>query len=242
TWVTLNWIDIYQAVLQGGKPVYIPTSSSPHPVGGLTEMIDWAKGVVGGAVISGTVEESSADTSEPWCSVAHPSGNCTPIPGVVKALTPEMLNTFKAVQTQANRVAQIKGYTKIGVDGRIGPATVALVNKCLGSSYSSPDNLAASSPANIAYVLQTTATALGAPSSVSSPTPRSPSSAAPGGGVFNPTAPPSFLNEAVSMAMSPIGLLAIGFGIWQYTAGTKTKGRKAKGKGKRSKKSTADWF
>ena len=44
------------------------------------------------------------------------------------------LAAFKELQSQANRVAQMKGYKKIAVDGDLGPGTAALVNQILGMS------------------------------------------------------------------------------------------------------------
>lgn len=237
SWVTCNWIDIYRRVLQGVKTMYTNESRAGGeyvPTGGwLTDIFSlhppqetWVIGDTIAKLTGGGLTAESANTSEPWCSVSHPVGNCTPIKGVVKAATPAMLAIFNSIQQTANRIAQVKGYAKIGVDGRLGSKTAALVNKCLDSSYT-PDSMAATA-SFVLTQLNTLAYTLNAPLSVSSPAPSSPPSRpAPGGGVLNPTKPPSFLDEAVSMALSPIGLLAIGFGIWQYTQKPKGKSRKS---------------
>ena len=66
------------------------------------------------------------DPDEPWCSPEHPSGSCSPSAGMAKPMTTAALNAFKALQDQLNRVASIKSWSKVPVDGRIGSGTVAL--------------------------------------------------------------------------------------------------------------------
>lgn len=66
---------------------------------------------------------------EDWCSTSNRQGSCSPISGVCKPMNTAALNNFKALQDQLNRVAEVKDLSKIGVDGRIGPGTLALWNK-----------------------------------------------------------------------------------------------------------------
>lgn len=71
--------------------------------------------------------------TEDYCSTSNRQGSCSPISGVCKPMNTVALNNFKALQDQLNRVAEMKGWMKIGVDGRIGPGTLALWNKTVAS-------------------------------------------------------------------------------------------------------------
>lgn len=48
---------------------------------------------------------------------------------ICKAANLTALNYVKELQRQLNRVAQVKGFAKVGVDGEVGPATLALFQK-----------------------------------------------------------------------------------------------------------------
>jgi hypothetical protein len=117
--------------------------------------------------------------------------NSTKIPGTCKPSDFATLAKFKAFQEQLNRVAQVKGYPKIAVDGDIGPGTVALALKVTGS------NTAASSCATIAGNITALTTAvmavantLSAPAKVSGPA---------------PVTPPSIVNAAGQIQVAPPG-------------------------------------
>ncbi len=89
--------------------------------------------------------------------------------GVCRATDSATLDQFKNLQRQLNRVADVKGYTKIGPDGVIGNLTLTLLNQVLNQG------LGCSDVANQIDALTTAATtmadSLGASSSVSSPAP-----------------------------------------------------------------------
>lgn len=54
------------------------------------------------------------------------------VSGVCKPMDFAALAKFKELQSQCNRVAQVKGYSKVKVDGDIGRGTVELVERILG--------------------------------------------------------------------------------------------------------------
>lgn len=49
--------------------------------------------------------------------------------GICKAANITALNYVKELQRQLNRVAQVKGFAKVGVDGEVGPGTLSLFTK-----------------------------------------------------------------------------------------------------------------
>lgn len=83
------------------------------------------------ALLSGAV---SADQASPADSVNQTTGggtttsaaDFTQVGGVCKPQNFPALNAVREFQRQMNRVAQVKGFPKVGVDGAVGPQTVAL--------------------------------------------------------------------------------------------------------------------
>ena len=75
-------------------------------------------------------DASAADADDNIMSTANgtttTSADFTSVGGVCKAKNFPALAMVQEFQSQLNRVAQAKGYSKIGVDGTIGPATMAL--------------------------------------------------------------------------------------------------------------------
>jgi hypothetical protein len=95
--------------------------------------------------LGGLGDTNFASVVPNFCSVAKPKPGCSPIAGVAKPMDVATLDLFKELQRQLNRVAQAKGYSKVDVDGRIGPGTVKLYGKAFGSTTTS-DGLAIASP------------------------------------------------------------------------------------------------
>lgn len=100
--------------------------------------------------------------------------------GVCKPANFPALDIVQTLQKQCNRVAQVKGFAKIAADGDVGPGTAALVVKVMAAIGGSPPGSDAASIAPFADILsqqiQAAADAMGAPSSVSGPTPSAPPS------------------------------------------------------------------
>ena len=100
----------------------------------------------------------------------------TSVNGVCKPMNLPALATAMAFQGQLNRVAQIKGFTKVGVDGAIGPATLALFKKVQAAAPAGSIMGDAGSCMTVApdvdvlgQQVQSFADTLGAPTTVSGP-------------------------------------------------------------------------
>lgn len=129
-------------------------------------------------------------------SASAPAGdallfNSTKYPGICKPSNTYTLGKFRNLQLQLNRAAQAKGIsTRIAIDGDIGPGTISLCSKVIGT----PANAACSAIATMAVahaaVASAIATAAGVPAQVTTPTPPRPSTLVlPNGGEI--AAPPS---------------------------------------------------
>lgn len=136
------------------------------PQGGLAGILDLFTDT------SQTPESSSSD------EVSGMAFNTTKVPGVCKPANKETLVVVTNLQKQMNRVAQVKGFSKIGVDGDIGAGTLGLFRKVqaafpdkISGDASSCSALTANSLFGgidqIASQVQAVADGLGAPSQVS---------------------------------------------------------------------------
>jgi hypothetical protein len=111
-------------------------------------------------------------------SVDAANFNSTAIPGVCKATNQTTLDLFKDLQRQLNRVISVGGNitlanTKmLGIDGEIGPNTVAAMTAVFPDGSWSCASIAAGADAWLADV-KLLADQAGAPASVSSPSPAS---------------------------------------------------------------------
>jgi hypothetical protein len=90
--------------------------------------------------------------------------------GICKPTNFETLAKFKGLQNQLNRVAQVKGLTKIAVDGDIGPGTLRLL-AATGVTATSDCSAVAIIAEPLTVQVQAVANAAGAPEKVSSPAP-----------------------------------------------------------------------
>ncbi len=157
--------------------------------------------------------------AQAWCTVTHPqpAAGCKPTEGLAKPTTATALAKFKEVQFQLNRIAAVKGYAKIGVDGVIGSKTVALYNKAMGKSVNSLDVFAGAILAAGSGVIQSVrmaADSARAPATTSSPPSkyRTPTINA-NGSIDSSQGPLSFVPDIL---WSPLGLVAVG-GIGFFT-------------------------
>lgn len=101
--------------------------------------------------------------------------NCARIPGVCRPMSFPASAAVQKMQLQLNRVAQAKGFPRIGVDGDVGPQTIALLKRVqplVGSFKAFLDTstigVAVLSPW-IGTNLQAFADSLGAPSVAAAP-------------------------------------------------------------------------
>jgi hypothetical protein len=74
-----------------------------------------------------TATPADVATASGGASIA--ASDFTSAGGICKAANLTALNYVKELQRQLNRVAQVKGFGKVGVDGEVGPGTLALFAK-----------------------------------------------------------------------------------------------------------------
>lgn len=149
--------------------------------------------------------------------------NSTKYPGICKPSNKYTLDAFKELQRQLNRVAQLRGLAKIGVDGDIGPGAVGLANKALGAPASCT-SIASSAP-GYASQAKIMADSGGAPATVAGPLVIKPSTLVNAATGVEVIAPSSGIAANVGNAfanMSPIAKLAavgilggIGYYVWK---------------------------
>lgn len=143
-----------------------------------------AQGIVDG-LASSSVEDANA-AGDNVGATADGSGSISMsdfknVGGVCKPMNFPALNYAKSLQAQMNRVAQVKGWSKIGVDGAIGPAVLALYTKIKAAAFpplmgdtSSCAYIAADADV-LADQVRQMADSLNAPPSVSGPATPAPS-------------------------------------------------------------------
>jgi len=158
--------------------------------------------------------------------------NSTKYAGVCKPSDYATLAKFKELQRQLNRVAQLKGYTKIAVDGDLGTDTVALAAQVLGGTYTC--SLLAGTISSFTASVKTIADAAGVPATVSGPAPVKPPSIITPAGVEK-LAPPgadtsmgASIYDAWDKLGTPGKLAAVGIlgGIGYFAFVKKRKGRR----------------
>jgi hypothetical protein len=130
-----------------------------------------------------------------FCSATHPMAGCSPISGVAKPMDVATLDLFKELQRQLNRVAQLKGLSKIDVDGRIGPGTVKLYRL----AFNQPSSITCDTVALVASSVVQSAKALADQGSVPTTVP----------GPIVPISPPSTPNTDGTVS-DPPGVGAFG--------------------------------
>jgi len=151
------------------------TRTMRHPVQrGVGDFWDDVDTIMSGNAVAATdadptdlVNQTSSGTSTSAADFVSKNGVC-------KAMNFPALAAVRALQAQLNRVAQMKGLSKIAADGAIGPATLALFVQVqtaagagtIGGDASSCVNIGADSDVLAAQV-QAYADALGAPATVS---------------------------------------------------------------------------
>lgn len=89
----------------------------------------------GASAVATAISGATAGAAEAAATQTFASGNSISmadfktVGGVCKPLNFPALGYVKTMQQQMNRVAQVKGFSKIGVDGAVGPGTLALLVK-----------------------------------------------------------------------------------------------------------------
>lgn len=148
--------------------------------------------------------------------------NCTRAPGVCKPNNFAALHIVETLQNQCNRVAQVKGFAKVGADGDLGPGTAALVVKVMSAIGGAPPGTDAASIAPFADILsqqiQAAADAMGAPGTVSGPALSAPPTIVSKSGKTIVAPPPGILDSVSSLftgmsSTQKVVLAGIGAGL-----------------------------
>lgn len=143
------------------------------------------------------------------------------------------LKYVQALQSQLNRVAAAKGFSKIGVDGQVGPGTLSLFKKVQGAfpstvmgDASSCLNISADADVLSAQV-QSVADTLGAPATVAAASSKAATiMTKTGTTVLPPGAPPASIAGAFSGISVTQGLALAAVGGLGYHLWSKRKKRK----------------
>ena len=98
-------------------PGELSKGSTLAGLGGITDIVSSVSNAIG-SIVSGSTAA--------FLSLAAPHYKM--VSGVAKATDSATLELFKAVQTQANRIAKIKGLKVYAIDGAIGGDTATLIN------------------------------------------------------------------------------------------------------------------
>ncbi len=159
------------------------------------------------------------------------SFNSTKYPGVCKPMDFRTLAVFQGLQSQLNRLAQVKGLAKVAVDGDIGPGVISLAGKAGIAPVGSACSVIAANA--IVYEAQSRllADTLKAPAMVSGPAPlKAPSIIDPKTMLDVPAPRASAgLLDGFNNLSTPLKLAAVGVlgGIAYYIhKGSKKKGRR----------------
>lgn len=124
--------------------------------------------------MNGLETATPADVATATGGASITSADFTSTGGICKAGNLTALNYVKELQRQLNRVAQVKGFSKVGVDGEIGPATLALFAKVqtaagAGQILGTPGSCMGVAPDAdvLSAQVQSYATSIGAPATAS---------------------------------------------------------------------------
>ena len=191
---------------------------------GFDQFLDTTKQIAGQAEDPAITD---IDSSGPLIA-SVPSWNMS-IPGICKPGDKNTLFLVTGFQKQLNRVAEVKGIAKIGVDGDLGPRTLALFRQVqslaggtISGDGSSCAGLAETLP-QIGVQVASFADSLGAPARTSSPPAPTPTfvSQATGQEVKVPQAGASvsdmFMGMSTTMKVAFVGILG-GIGYFAYQA------------------------
>lgn len=205
-WANKTWSEIYSAVIYG----------NPRPAGFQAMRHRELDGYIA------TGELGPTD----FCSTMNDQCK-SPISGVCLPMNAEAVATFKSLQGQLNRVAAVKGWPLVNVDGRIGEKTVSLLERVLGIT-AQDCNFVAMGAMGFAAQVAIKANSAGAPTTVKPPASSKPSVTLADGTVYHPPG----AREAwfTAMLKSPVGLAALVVG------GLVLVQMQSKGRGKKSKK------
>lgn len=165
--------------------------------------------------------------------------NCTKYPGICKPMNLPALAVVQSLQAQLNRVAQVKGLSKIQVDGAVGPASLALFNQVAAISSSTPysmtqvGNVALLAADADVYASQTSglATSLGAPAQVPAATLTAPVTLVnkTGTTLKAPQQNQDMAQAGIIAAFGGLPVVAqvgiVGLGVWGILKATKKKRR-----------------
>lgn len=192
-------------------------------------------------------QTSSIPSSSAGGGVGGSTATYVSVNGICTPTNSDSLAQFKELQRQCNRIADNVGWTKIQIDGSIGPATMTIVGqvKTLAAASASTDTSGAASflaaqvtssctavadqASSLVYMVGAFADALGAPSSVSSP------SASSTPTIYNPVtkqletqSPLASIMDTFNNLSTPmqIGVLATAGGLAYYALKPSKKSKK----------------
>lgn len=184
---------------------------------------------------------STTATSDPTPTApAAPTSNWVTIGGICKPTNPVFLGQLKDLQRQVNRVLDKLGSPLVGIDGSVGPQTMAALSTISRSTSAGAYGLGAINLASCDAVCSQVATLtarasnladfLGASSSVSSPAPAETPSYVGAGGQVVPQGP---VDSATDMwnnmgTMGKLGVAGLAIGAVVFASGAKGKRKPSK--------------
>lgn len=154
---------------------YVGRSARPRPILA-APMGDWIDDMMN-ALINGTEMPDDTDNVNQTAGggTTTSAADFTTVGGVCKPRNFPALDAVRVFQRQLNRVAQVKGFSKIVVDGAVGPGTLALFRQVQsvgkGSVMGDPSTCTGVAPDVdvLAAQVKDLADTLGAPAQVSGP-------------------------------------------------------------------------
>lgn len=188
-----------------------------------------------GNVGSASTADPNDNVNQTTTGTSTTADDFTSVAGVCKPRNFFSLNVARELQRQLNRVAQVKGFPKVGVDGAIGPSTLALFTKVQGISngqlMGTPTSCMGVAPDVdiLAPQVKSLADSLGAPATVADPISLAPPTILTKSGKI--LVPPDAGVTGAFAAMSTVQKLALlgmagGLGYLLLTAPKKKKGSK----------------
>jgi len=127
------------------------------------------------SMVDSAQPDPSDNVNQTATGTSTSASDFTSVAGVCKPQNFPALNAVRAFQQQLNRVAQVKGLSKVSVDGAIGPGTLALFRSVQaasgGSVMGNPATCMGVAPDVdvLAMQVKDLADTLGAPATVSGP-------------------------------------------------------------------------
>lgn len=189
---------------------------------------------------TGTIADPADPSSSDEIAMNNPDASSfKQVGNICKPLTFSSLAAAQELQRQLNRVAAVKGFSKIAIDGGIGPGTMTLFGQVQGISASGITSAAACMTVGAACLIfasqiQAYADSIGAPTLVPAPSSPAPISLATAAG--NVVKAPLATQAAASLDVLGLGNLsgteqlllaaaAVGVGYFLFRGSSKSKSK-----------------